>query len=137
MAKEQRNVAATDTVLRIDRWLWFTRFYKTRTLAGQAVTGGHVRVNGERARPGQRVAVGDRIELVREQLHYELAVLAIPPRRGPAAEARACYSESAESIARREALQQQLSSDRRQMPRTPGRPDKHTRRLLRQRNRGD
>lgn len=123
--------------LRIDRWLWFTRFYKTRTLAGQAVAGGHVRINGSRARPGQRVGVGDCIELVKEQLPWKLEVVAIPPRRGPASVATACYREDEDAMARRDALRRQISSDRRQMPRTEGRPDKHTRRLLRQHNRGD
>lgn len=126
----------SDRTLRIDRWLWFTRFYKTRGLAATAVAGGHVRINGERASPGQRVRCGDIVEIVRAQLPYELTVTGIPQRRGPATEARACYRESANSVAKRERLTQQLTADRRQMPRTAGRPDKHTRRLLRQRNRG-
>ncbi|MEQ8205899.1 MAG: S4 domain-containing protein [Woeseia sp.] len=123
--------------LRIDRWLWFTRFYKTRTLAGQAVAGGHVRINGVRARPGQKAAAGDSIELVKNQLPWKFQVVAIPPRRGPASEMTACYSEDADVVAQRDALRRQISSDRRQMPTTEGRPDKHTRRLLRQRNRGE
>lgn len=122
--------------LRVDRWLWFTRFYKTRTLAGKAVGGGHVRINGERARPGARVIPGDRIELVRDRLPFQIDVVSIPSRRGPAAEAQCCYSESVESLERRQALRAGLQSDRQQMPRTDGRPDKHTRRKLRQRNRG-
>lgn len=126
-----------DGALRIDRYLWFTRFYKTRTLAAQAVGGGHVKVNGERASAGQRVRAGDRVELVRDQLPYAFEVTAVPQRRGPAPEAASCYAEADDVVARREALRAQLATDRRQMPRTPGRPDKHTRRLLRQRNRGD
>ncbi len=125
----------TDQSLRIDRWLWFTRFYKTRTLAAAAVSGGHVRINGERARPGQRVRCEDTLDIVRNQLPYRLTVTGIPARRGPAHEARNCYRESDAAIAHREALQRQLKSDRLQMPRTSGRPDKHTRRLLRERNR--
>lgn len=125
-----------DGALRIDRWLWFTRFYKTRTLAAKAVAGGHVRLNGERARSGQRVAAGDRLELVKNQLTWRLEVLGVPARRGPASEARRCYRESEASAAEREALRAGLASDRLQMPRTDGRPDKHTRRLLRRRLRG-
>jgi len=124
---------SSDAALRIDRFLWFTRFFKTRTLAGKAVTGGHVRVNGERARPGTRVAPGDRVEVVRDRLTWLFDVLAIPERRGPAAEARACYRETEASVERREALTAELKSDRLQMPRTSGRPDKRTRRWLRQR----
>lgn len=123
--------------LRLDRWLWFTRFYKTRTAAAVAVHGGHVRVNGERARAATRVGVGDEIRLVRQQLTWELTVTAIPVRRGPAKDARACYDEAAESAARREQMVSDLRRDRMQMPMTHGKPDKHTRRKLRDRNRRD
>lgn len=122
--------------LRLDRWLWFTRFYKTRTAASAAVQGGHVRVNGERARAATRVGVGDEIKLKRMQLEHELTVIAIPPRRGPASEARTCYEESPESVERRKARVTELRGDRMQMPMTRGKPDKHTRRQLRDRNRG-
>lgn len=125
-----------DRTLRLDRWLWFTRFYKTRSAASAAVQGGHIRHNGERARSSTKVAIGDQIRLVRNQLTYDLTVEAIPSRRGPAPEAQACYSESEASIAAREAHLADLRSDRLQMATTPGRPDKHTRRRLRERNRG-
>jgi len=121
--------------LRLDRWLWFTRFYKTRTAATAAVQGGHVRVNGERARTSVRVRPSDEILLQRQQLEYVLTVVGIPVRRGPASEARACYRESEESVVRREQRLAELRRDRLQMPMTPGKPDKHTRRRLRQRNR--
>jgi ribosome-associated heat shock protein Hsp15 len=125
-----------DRTLRLDRWLWFTRFYKTRSAASAAVQGGHVRLNGERARSSSKVAIGDQIKLVRQQLTYDLAVEDIPARRGPAAEAQACYSESEESVAVRKRHLDDLRSDRRQMATTPGKPDKRTRRKLRDRNRG-
>ena len=125
-----------DRTLRLDRWLWFTRFYKTRSAAAAAVQGGHIRHNGERARSSTKVAIGDQVRLVRHQLTYELTVEDIPSRRGPAPEAQACYSESEASIAAREGHLADLRSDRLQMPTTPGRPDKHTRRKLRERNRG-
>jgi ribosome-associated heat shock protein Hsp15 len=127
------NVANDE--LRIDRWLYFCRFFKTRSKASAAVTGGHVRLNGERAAPGQRVKVGDRIDLVRERLAYSLEVSAIPVRRGPAGEARECYAEDEETVRRREAQVAGLKQDRKLMPKTDGRPDKHTRRKLRERNR--
>ena len=125
-----------DRSLRLDRWLFFARFYKTRSAAGAAVQGGHVRLNGQRARSSAKVGVGDRIRLVRNQLAYDLTVEDIPLRRGPAPEAQACYSESVASIAAREGHLAELRSDRLQMPTTPGKPDKHTRRRLRDRNRG-
>ncbi|MBT8131839.1 MAG: RNA-binding S4 domain-containing protein [Gammaproteobacteria bacterium] len=121
--------------MRIDKWLWFTRFYKTRGLAGRAVTGGHVRVNDVRAKASSRVSLGDRITLVRDQLQFNLQVEAIPARRGPAAEARRCYSENEASVTARQKMLAEISADRRSMPRTKGRPDKHTRRKLRQRSR--
>lgn len=121
--------------LRLDRWLWFTRFYKTRTAATAAVQGGHVRVNDERARTSVRVQAGDEIRLQRQQLEYVLTVVGIPVRRGPASEARACYRESEESVVRREQRLAEIRRDRLQMPMTPGKPDKRTRRRLRQRNR--
>ena len=124
-----------DEALRIDRWLFFTRFYKTRSLAAAAVAGGHIKLNGERARPASRARIGDRIEIVREQLRWVIDVRAIPARRGPASEARACYEEDPASLSEREARVASLRADRLTMPRTRGRPDKHTRRKLRERNR--
>ena len=96
-----------------------------------------MKLNGERATPGLRVQVGDRIELVRERLPYSLEVTAIPARRGPASEAQACYSEDDEVKRERELKVNALKQDRLLMPRTAGRPDKRTRRKLRDRNRGD
>ncbi len=118
---------------RIDRWQYFCRFFQTRSKATAAVTGGHVRLNGERAAPGNRVQVGDRIDLVRERLDYALTVTGIPERRGPAPEARRCYAEDEATVTRREATTAALRQDRLLMPTTAGRPDKRTRRKLRER----
>ena len=128
-------MSGPDETLRVDRWLYFCRFFKTRSKASAAVTGGHVRLNGERAAPGKRIRVGDRLDLVRDRLHYTLAVVGIPARRGPAAEARACYVEDEESVRRRETLGAALRRDRLLMPVTDGRPDRRTRRRLIRRNR--
>jgi len=117
--------------------LFFCRFFKTRSKATTAVTGGHVKLNGERAAPGARVQVGDRIELVRDRLPFSFEVTAIPARRGPATEARACYVEDENVVRERELQIAALKQDRMLMPKTPGRPDKHTRRKLRERNRSD
>lgn len=124
-----------DDSLRIDRWLFYCRFFKTRVLATAAVTGGHVRLNGERTTPGSRVKRGDRVDLIRERLPYSLEVIEIPARRGPAAEAKGCFLEDEKTVAEREALTISLRQDRMLMPRTTGRPDKHTRRKLRDRGR--
>jgi ribosome-associated heat shock protein Hsp15 len=121
--------------LRLDRWLLNTRFFKTRTLSARAVAGGHVRRNGERADPGDRVRIGDRLEIVKGHERFVIEVRALPPRRGPASEAQACYFESARSVQERVVASARLRADRMAMPRTPGRPDKKTRRLLRARHR--
>jgi len=121
--------------LRIDRWLFYCRFFKTRGRATTAVTGGHVKLNGERTSAGSRVKIGDQIDLVRERLPYSLEVIEIPARRGPATEARACYVEDEKTVQEREEQLTTLRQDRMLMPKTEGRPDKHTRRKLRDRNR--
>jgi len=130
----RKSNPASDS-LRIDRWLFYCRFFKTRSLATAAVSGGHVKVNGERTPPGNKVRRGDRIDLVRERLPYSLEVTNIPTRRGPAGEARECYVEDEETVREREQLTAALRQDRLLMPKTDGRPDKHTRRKLRERNR--
>lgn len=124
-----------DDSLRIDRWLFYSRLYKTRVLATAAVTGGHVKINGERTTAGHRVRHGDRVELTKERLPYSLEVAAIPARRGPATEARKCYSEDEATVRERATLTAALKQDRLLMPKTAGRPDKHTRRKLISRNR--
>ncbi len=123
--------------LRIDKWLYYCRFFKTRIKSSAAVNGGHVKVNGERAAPGRRVKIGDRVELIRERLPYLLEVVAIPGRRGPAAEARGCYREDEDTVRERESQATALRQDRLLMPKTEGRPDKHTRRKLIKRFRPD
>lgn len=117
--------------LRIDKWLFFTRFYKTRALATAAVAGGHVTRNGERAKPATAVKVGDKLEITRDRYTWHIGVLQVPARRGPASEAQRCYAETDASREARESLAAALRSDRMSMPQTEGRPDKHTRRQLR------
>jgi ribosome-associated heat shock protein Hsp15 len=135
MSSSKSSRPTERTSLRIDRWLFYSRLFKTRVLSTAAVSGGHVKINGERATPGVRVKSGDKIDLVRDRLPYSLEVLEIPVRRGPAAEARRCYVEDAETIRQREVQIASLRQDRMLMPKTDGRPDKHTRRKLRDRNR--
>ncbi len=117
--------------LRIDKWLWAARFYKTRSLAAQAVDGGKVKLNGERAKPGKGVRPGDRLEVRSGELQWLIEVLAVSPRRGPAPEAAKLYAESDESRAKRE----QRLLVRRAGPHlahdTHGRPTKRDRRMIR------
>ena len=115
--------------LRIDKWLWCTRFFKSRSQATAAVTGGLVHINDERVKPSRLVQVRDRIRITRDELRMEIIVQGIPQRRGPAPEARAHYEETPESVAARETRRElaRLSG-----PMTTGRPDKHTRRAIRE-----
>jgi ribosome-associated heat shock protein Hsp15 len=120
---------------RIDLWLWYTRFFKTRSLAAAAVGGGHVRVNGERVKAARKIRGGDRVSILRNQLQFEVTVLSLPGNRGPAKNAPSWYEESPESRSRREEKARVLREDRQLLPRTDGKPDKRTRRALRQHSR--
>lgn len=85
--------------VRLDRWLWAARFYKTRPQATAAVKAGHVRVDDSVARAGRRLHGGERLFIRREGVHREILVLGLSTRRGPAAGARLLYRESAASLA--------------------------------------
>ena len=113
--------------LRLDKWLWCSRFYRSRGLAQDAVEGGHVQVNGERAKSSRLVRVGDRLRITREGERFEVEVTGIPLRRGPAAEARRHYAESPESVAARA---QAREFARLTQTAASGRPDKRERREL-------
>jgi ribosome-associated heat shock protein Hsp15 len=88
--------------MRVDKWLWAARFYKTRSLATEAVTGGRVHVNDARVKAAREVRVGDTIELTTGAVRRTVIVRALSERRGPAAEASKLYEETPESIAARE-----------------------------------
>jgi ribosome-associated heat shock protein Hsp15 len=117
---------------RLDRWLWYARFFKTRALARQAVDGGRVHVGGARVKPGRAVKPGDVIEIRRAEERYEVTVLQPGMRRGPAAEAQQLYAESAASrdarLAAAERRREQAAAG--PAPRH-GRPTKRDRRQLR------
>jgi len=124
IARDDNNVAG----LRLDKWLWFARFFKSRSLATEAVVGGRVHVNGARVKPAREVQVGDSLAITRGEIRFEVVVQTLLTRRGPAAEAQAAYVETVESTAERERQREKL----RDPPPAPvGRPDKQERRALR------
>jgi ribosome-associated heat shock protein Hsp15 len=122
---------------RIDKWLWCARFFKTRSLAAQAVTGGKVHVNGERVKPAHNVRVGDRLSLNLRGTVAEFDVLGLPDRRGPAPEAQSHYAETLESAERRARVREQQRLADLTRPRPDTRPDKRDRRRLVKFQRGE
>ncbi len=94
--------------VRIDKWLWAARFFKTRSLATEAAAGGKVEVNGERAKPAKPVQAGDEVRLRQGPYEYVLLVRGLAERRGPASVAASLYQERAESRAARERVAEQL-----------------------------
>jgi ribosome-associated heat shock protein Hsp15 len=115
---------------RLDKWLWHTRFYKTRSIATAAITGGKVHLNAERIKPAHRVRIGDHISLSLQGIVAEFEVIGLPARRGPAAEAQAHYLETTASAERRVKLQEQQRLAHISRPRPDARPDKRERRRL-------
>ncbi len=129
-AAEAAGAGAGGATLRIDKWLWHARFYKTRALATAAVGAGRVAINGERVKASRTVRAGDRIAVSGGGRTVEVDVLGVPNRRGPAAEARLAYAETADSLARGlvHASNQRLGAFA--VPRPDGKPDKKARRQL-------
>ena len=112
--------------MRLDKWLWAARFYKTRALAVAAIEAGRVALNGERVKPAKEVRVGDALSVRRTPYEHAIVVRALSEQRGPAAVAAALYDETEESRARRTALAAQMKAM--PQPRFKGRPTKKTRR---------
>ena len=117
--------------VRLDQWLWAARFYKTRSLAKQAIETGKVEANGQRAKPARLVQVGDAMRIVRSGEAFEVEVRGLSDRRGPASAAQALYAESEASRARREAERAQRAAERAGYQAPDTRPDKRARRLIR------
>lgn len=116
--------------MRLDKWLWAARFFKTRQLAVDAINAGHVDVNGERAKPSKAVGPADRLRLRKPPVEYHLVITAVSEKRGSATIARTLFEESVDSVAAREKIVAEL----REIP-PPffrGRPTKKDRRTLEQ-----
>jgi ribosome-associated heat shock protein Hsp15 len=139
--KRERDGSEGQEAVRLDKWLWAARFFKTRSLATEAVNGGKVELNNLRPKPSKEVKLGDQLRIRVGPFVHALTVRALSDRRGPAAAAALLFEESAESIAARERLREQ----HRLAPSTHydegGRPTKKDRRTMsafeeRQRRRG-
>jgi ribosome-associated heat shock protein Hsp15 len=116
--------------VRVDKWLWAARFFKTRGLAAEAIQGGRVHLGGVRAKPAKEVRVGDTLDITIGQTPWTVVVRAVSERRGPASEAALLYEETPESRERRE----RLAAERRVAPppgaEFHGRPTKRDRRRI-------
>jgi len=118
--------------IRIDKWLWAARFFKTRTLAAEAVAGGKVHVNGQRCKPGKDIRIGDTVVVSKDRYQWDVTVTNLNKQRRPAKEAALLYDENPASIEKR---RQQIELDKAQQALTPyaqreHKPNKKQRRLI-------
>ena len=128
--------SSEDTV-RLDKWLWAARFYKTRRLAVEAITNGKVSVNDERPKPARTVKTDDLLLLKRGPHQLEVRILELADKRGPAKVAQTLYEETPGSIARGEKLSLQLKTAAQQVTFDRKKPDQRNRDLSRKAKRGD
>jgi ribosome-associated heat shock protein Hsp15 len=122
--------AAPDNV-RLDLWLWAARFFKTRSLAKQAIETGKIEVGGQRAKAARAVRIGDALRVARGEELFEVEVRGLSDQRGPASVAQQLYAESDESRVRREQARAQRAAERAGYRAPEGKPDKRARRLIR------
>jgi len=122
--------AAGDAALRLDKWLWAVRFFKTRQLAVEAINGGKVQVDGQRTKPGKVIQAGTHLVIHKGSLQWDLVVKGISRQRRPAPEAALLYEESEESRLRRRTLVREWRESGAAVPAAKGRPNKRERRLI-------
>lgn len=118
-----------DTI-RLDKWLWAARFYKTRALGVEAINGGKVHVNSTRVKPSRLVKPGDELSISRGEYVHRIAIIGLSDRRGPSSKAQQLYEESPESITARETLAEERRLQRAGQPAPQKRPDKRARRNI-------
>jgi ribosome-associated heat shock protein Hsp15 len=123
--------------MRIDKWLWAARFFKTRSLAAQAVEGGRARLNGERVKPSKDLKPGDVISVRSGELEWAVEVKGLSEQRGPASQAALLYFEGEDSRKRRELMLAMRKAGPQPLADAHGRPTKRDRRRLEQFKRGD
>lgn len=119
-----------ETAIRIDKWLWAARFFKTRSLAAEAINGGKIEINGARAKPSRVVRIGDKMSVRRGPYEWTIIVVDTSRLRGSAAQAQHLYEETEESRRKRETAMAQLKLERPPELDIPGRPSKKDRRAI-------
>jgi ribosome-associated heat shock protein Hsp15 len=120
-----------DTVVRVDRWLWAARFFKTRSLAKTAIEGGKVHVDGQRTKPAKDIRIGQTLTVSRGATEVTVVVSALSEQRGPAKVAELLYNETLESIEQREVLSSRRRMERAGLQVPDSKPSKKDRRSLR------
>lgn len=116
--------------VRIDKWLWAARFFKSRQLSQEAINGGKVHLNGTRVKPSRNVVVGDQLAIRKDQFTYEIEIQRLHDKRVAAKIAQTYYQESQQSIENRETVALHLKAQSLYTPKTDRRPDKKSRRKL-------
>lgn len=125
----QKNTVSTDSI-RIDKWLWCARFYKTRGDACSAIKSGKIYINNEKAKPSKLVQTGDLVKIRKGPYSFYLTIKNLAKVRKSAGEATLLYEESQESIQQREIISQNIKAEAAKYPRSRGRPSKRERRDL-------
>ena len=128
--KSQSKTNAELTELRLDKWLWAARIFKTRALAVEAINGGKVHLNDTRVKPSRVVHIGDELDVTRGTERYHLTIEGINNKRRPAKEAQLLYTESAESIQKREDEKAMRKIQNASMVRPDRKPNKKERRRI-------
>lgn len=125
-------MARNETVdsVRLDKWLWCARFYKTRALAASAIKGNKIRVNDQPVKAAKSIRVGDEIQIRKTPYQYSITILKLTNNRLSASQAALLYEEDINSIQAREELTKQIKADTASFPRTIGRPTKRNRREI-------
>lgn len=116
--------------MRLDKWLWAARFFKTRQLAAEAVQGGKVHLNGQRTKPGKDVKIGSKLAISKGPYDWEIEIRVLPRQRRPASEAKDFYTESEQSHEKRQLLNERIRADRAANPVSDHRPNKRERRQI-------
>ena len=131
MTSERPKTAERESEFqRLDKWLWAARFFKTRGLAVEAINGGKVQVDGQRAKPGRAVRPGTRLSVHKGSLAWEITVMALSKQRGPAAAAALLYEEDEDSRLRRQEIVRERRDTAGPGPLQRGRPTKRDRRRI-------
>ena len=124
-----RDHKSEPSAVRADKWLWAARFYKTRSLAMQAITGGKVHLNGTRIKPARKLVIGDTLAIRKGCYTFTVTIEGLSLQRGPAEVARSLYTESGDSVLQRQQLREEQAMQGRPA-RHERRPDKRARRQI-------